>query len=138
MKRLLVICSLITIHYSLLAQQDSGFTNKAEAKNQMVDGKKEGKWVEYWEFGEEPYITKDTTAPMYSLIFYKANRAYGISRCYLKSGKLLNEIHYTDNKDNYTVKVFYESGKLRGEAVYENSKQVGAAKNYDENGNEIK
>ncbi|HTB30831.1 MAG TPA: hypothetical protein VK808_02330, partial [Bacteroidia bacterium] len=26
---------------------DSGFTNKAEAKNLMVNGLKEGKWVEY-------------------------------------------------------------------------------------------
>lgn len=28
---------------------DSGFTNKAEAKNLMVNGLKEGKWIEYYD-----------------------------------------------------------------------------------------
>ena len=32
---------------------DSGFTNKAEAKNEMKDSLKEGKWVEYYLRGND-------------------------------------------------------------------------------------
>jgi antitoxin component YwqK of YwqJK toxin-antitoxin module len=78
---------------------DSGFTNKAEAKNQMVKGKKEGKWVEYdsdshsIDFGGYNRRLKDTgrNSLYYRLIIYKTGVPYGIVRDYLKNGRLYLE-----------------------------------------------
>ena len=47
-------------------QQEQGFTNKAEAKNLMVNGLKEGKWMEY--FNDIGKVATDT-------IYFKADSA---------------------------------------------------------------
>ena len=49
---------------------DQGFTNKAEAKNQIINGLKEGKWIEYVD-GQDK-VTTDTNAPIYLLTFFFA------------------------------------------------------------------
>jgi hypothetical protein len=46
MKPFLILILSLSFTISAIGQQDSGFTNKAEAKNEMVNGMKEGKWVE--------------------------------------------------------------------------------------------
>ena len=138
---------------------DTGFTNKAEAKNEMVNGAKEGKWVEY----DTCYENGDTVGKPcgYKLTTYRADRPYGIireydisdilkseipmkggkengtERRYYDSGKLMMEALYANDKRNGAVKEYYEDGKLKSETIYTIGK-AGETKTYDENGNEIK
>jgi len=44
---------------------EQGFTNKAEAKNEKINGLKEGKWIEYLD--KQDSIISDTNAPYYRL-----------------------------------------------------------------------
>jgi hypothetical protein len=46
----------------------NGFTNKAEAQNEFVNGKKEGKWIEYVD--SVGHITGETNSHYYALIIY--------------------------------------------------------------------
>ena len=138
---------------------DSGFTNKAEAKNQTVNGLKEGKWIEY--FTVDHIQTKDTSSQTYSrLIIYKSGLQNGIAHEYYptgelysktpykngeinglvkwfyKSGKLEQETRFSNGKENGMDKVFYENGKVRSTTIYTNGVE-GKTKNYFENGSEI-
>jgi antitoxin component YwqK of YwqJK toxin-antitoxin module len=72
-----------------------GFTNKEEAKNLRVNGKKEGKWVEYFDLKKGVEIeTKNKNAPIYRLTVYKAGKPNGIVREYYRNGELCNETLY--------------------------------------------
>jgi antitoxin component YwqK of YwqJK toxin-antitoxin module len=123
---------LTTCSLSLLAQQDSGFTNKAEAKNQMTAGKKEGKWVEYRDSEHNP--TSDTNAPFYSLTIYKDDKAEGIKRYYNKKGTLICIYHFTNGKKNGIATDYYDNGKPRGVYPYLYGKMEGVVKTYYESG----
>ncbi len=149
-----ILFFLTTYSLSLFAQalpDSAGFTNKAEAKNLMVNGLKEGKWCEYLGY------------PHYRLTIYKEGAPYGIVRAYNKSDTLHYEIPYqngkrngiakyyyeygshslkyslpySDDKINGIAKVYYTNGKLKSETTYINGTK-GATKSYDENGKEIK
>jgi antitoxin component YwqK of YwqJK toxin-antitoxin module len=113
-------------------RNEQGFTNKAEAKNQMVNGLKEGKWVEHMDTNYD--IVPDTNAPNYALTIYKAGKAFGISRGYYKSGKLLSETPYVDGKINGLEKGYYENGSLMYESPMINGKTNGVYKEYYLNG----
>jgi antitoxin component YwqK of YwqJK toxin-antitoxin module len=114
------------------SSNDSGFTNKAEAKNLMVNGAKEGKWVEYIDTNYK--VVSDSNAPYYSLTMYKAGKEYGIRHGYYKSGKLLFETPYVDGKVNGVDKGYYENGTLMYEATNTNGKLNGLYKDYYKNG----
>ena len=111
---------------------DSGFTNKAEAKNLTVNGKKEGKWVEYRDSNLTK--TKDSTAPYYMLTVYKTDKPNGIIRGYYKSGKLMSSATYVNGKKNGVAKLYFESGKLRVEGAYIDGIENGVISTYYENG----
>lgn len=160
MKSLLLILS---IHFNLTAfaqtSPDSGFTNKAEAKNLMVNGLKEGRWIEFKHWHRFNLDSSKNNG--YRLAIYRDGKPIGVQREYLKSGQLLNETIYINGEENRieksyypngnlrielpisngkmngVQKAYYENGKLRCETIYVNDKE-GATKNYDENGNEIK
>ena len=160
--RTLILILSITIYLTAFGQDtlNTGFVNKAEAKNLIVNGKKEGKWVEFTdEYGE---IVTDTTWIYYSLIIYKNGKAIGIARQYYSNGKLYVESRYRNGELNGIMKSYYENGKLEFEANYINNEPNGTANEYwqsgklkckhyftmgaqnikatcfDENGNEIK
>jgi len=154
---------LFSFTVSAFGQQewaDSSFTNKKEAKNKTVNGKKAGKWIEY--FGEKngvPIRTNKKHATAYTLTIYGAGKGYGSKqyymdgklmtetihrgkdetffRFYYESGKVLSEIPFPNNSKTTTEKDYYESGKLKREVTFTNGVK-GATKNYDENGNEVK
>ena len=159
MKPLLIILSLF---FSLTAfgQSDSGYTNKAEAKNLIVNGKKEGKWIKYFsEYNEA--LTDSTSATFYSLVIYKGGELYGKGRNYYMNGQLNREVSYKNGKLDGLVKVYvksgiikgqmtfakgvlngpakeyYDDGKVKATVVYTNGVK-GVIRNYDENGKEIK
>jgi antitoxin component YwqK of YwqJK toxin-antitoxin module len=143
----------------LRAIAQEGFTNKAEAKNAIVNNMKEGKWIEYED--EMAGITADTNEAVdYILTVYINDKPAGIARQYdmnglLQSetpyangekngikkdyynGRLYSETPYTNDMENGTKKEYYKDGKLKSETTFTNG-HIGVTKNYDENGNEIK
>ncbi|HXB13327.1 MAG TPA: hypothetical protein VNZ45_15175 [Bacteroidia bacterium] len=132
-KRCFILLFLTTYSLSLAAQDTLGFTNKTEAKNQMVDGKKEGKWAEY--FDKKNGIVADTAAAdFYSLTIYKADKPFGMARRYTKLAKLVEEDPYSDAGLNGVKKEYFVSGKLRSETPYSKGKINGTKKIYFESG----
>ncbi len=141
-----ILAFILSLSLSILAfaQQDSlGFTNKAEAENKMVNGVKEGKWLEYeaiFPIYENTPKVKDTNLLYYSLTIYKAGRHIGMVRVYYKSGRLLEEIPYSYNGEyiNGVDKIYYENGKLKEEDPFKDGLLNGTVKMYDDKGTLIK
>jgi antitoxin component YwqK of YwqJK toxin-antitoxin module len=135
MRTLLLYIFLTTYSLSLLAQQDYGFTDKAEAKNLIVNGKKEGKWVEYYNIRkgwDNP--TKSKKAPIYCLIVYKDGRPCGVTRRYLRwRGKIYCTVSEIVDGNGWQ-KEYYESGKLMTECTFKNNMPIGIDKRYYESG----
>jgi outer membrane protein OmpA-like peptidoglycan-associated protein len=78
---------------------DSGFTNKTEAKNKLVNGMKEGRWVEYFHHDVEysGAATETDKATFYLLTFYKHGNPSGIQRKYDMGGMLMLETPYDES-----------------------------------------
>lgn len=125
---------------------EHGFTNKAEAKNEMVNGKKEGKWIEYFDVGgggtcadtTAKEIFSSTYPPLYRLVVYKDDDFCSTERVYDRSGRLRSEVPYTYHHLEGVEKDYYSDGKLKSETTYGHNSFPITVKNYDENGNEIK
>lgn len=98
------------------APDSVGFTRKAEAKNKLVDGVKEGKWVEYIE--NDSTVTTDTSAPFYRLTIYVSGSPYGIVRGYFKDGALRVETPYKDGVKSGWEIVYYKSGTIWKKTPY--------------------
>lgn len=119
---------------------DSGFTNKAEAKNITLNGKKEGKWCEYSR-NIDSITSIDSTEPFFVLSVYKAGKIIGIQRGYshyknyIKDIKLRWETHYLKGKRNGISKQYAKgNGKIETEILYFHNKRNGIEKNYYKNG----
>ena len=112
-----------------------GFMQKKDAKNEIKNGGKQGKWVEY--FDDHNYPTDDTTAPYYVLKYYIGGEPTGIERKYRKNGKLMVEWPWVYGTLNGVSKEYYENGKLKSETDYDHG-IMGVTKNYDEKGKELK
>jgi antitoxin component YwqK of YwqJK toxin-antitoxin module len=114
---------------------DSGFTNKAEAKNLMVNGLKEGKWCEYVYDNNLLPTTDSTVARYYYLTVYKAGKYCGIRRVYYKNGVLRDLFPYnTDGVINGIEKVYRENGTIWAENPWINGKHTGTYKQYFSDG----
>jgi antitoxin component YwqK of YwqJK toxin-antitoxin module len=111
---------------------DSGFTNKAESKNLLVNGLKEGKWMVYKD--SDSKTTNDTNAPSYCLTVYRLGKPIGIERTYYRSGKLLVETAYVNGEKNGIEKGYYASGEIFIETPYSDGKVNGLYKVFNENG----
>jgi antitoxin component YwqK of YwqJK toxin-antitoxin module len=111
-----------------IAQQQEGFTDKTEAKNQMVNGLKEGKWIEYDTLIKHVVGLKDTTG--YRLIVYKANKPFGIVKKFYVDGKLMDEIPYVNGRKNGMARSYWINGKLVAEIPYINDTINGVEKDY--------
>jgi antitoxin component YwqK of YwqJK toxin-antitoxin module len=127
MKTILITAMYVSFAYSAFGQSTTpdellgqGFIHKAEAKNQIINDVKEGKWVEYVKNDTE--VTTDTNAPFYRLTFYVSDKPYGIVRGYFKRGKLRVETPYMDGEKNGIEKVYYKSGKIWKEIPYQDGK----------------
>jgi antitoxin component YwqK of YwqJK toxin-antitoxin module len=134
MKAFLSLILFLSLTFVGFAQQDypdSGFTNKAEAKNLMVNGLKEGKWVEY---DTTTISVLSSKTDWYWLIVYKDSKAYGVAREYYYKGNLIREMPYRDGKENGVGKTYYMDGKLDWEIPVKDSLENGLAKEYAETG----
>lgn len=152
MKSFLILMLPLSFAIAAFGQAGSGFTNKAEATNQMENGLKEGKWVQYFKMEKGVEVeTKSKHAPFYRLTVYKAGKPEGIMRDYYKGGKLFIESTYkngdrverkmynddgdlmladsmTDGEDCGVIKVYFKSGKLKIECPFKSDKSDTSAK----------
>lgn len=132
MKPFLIILVSLCFSPAAFGQQDSGFTNKKEAKNLLVNGKKEGKWFEYKDSGFVK--TTDTNACYYLLSVYKADKKVGTARLYRKNGKLKSEGTFINGKEEGIEKQYYENGMLQKRISFKDGNQNGKEDEYDEKG----
>lgn len=124
-----MVCTIVPV----MGQQPNtnGFTNRAEARNDVEDSMKQGKWIEYLDENEE--VTDDTTI-YYRLTIYKNDVPQGVVREYYHSGKPRNETPYTDGNIDGIVESYYESGVLNLQAPYVYGKKEGIERIYYESG----
>ena len=103
MKPYLILILSLFFTITAFGQQaipDSGFTNKAEAKNLMVNGLKEGKWCEY--MNSQGIIIKDTqNAIYYCLVIYRSGILDGMVHEFnIANGRLEKEAPYSIGMEN--------------------------------------
>ena len=148
MRILLILIFSLFISFVASCQQpiDSGFTNKAEAENKMVNGLKEGKWVEYLGYRYDSnikgwlaslslhVIPKDSNPRYFRLVVYTMGKPLGIERGYYMSGKKWYEVQYSNGKKNGIKKEYYESGEFESQTPYINGLVVGTIKRYYKSG----
>src|ERR1700739_1305058 len=142
--RLITLLSFSSVSFYGFGQADTGFSNKADAKNQMVNGKKEGKWVEYLAQNNdngnwEP--STDANAPKYILITYKNGKAEGLAKQYNKmfGGTLEFTTPYVNGMKN-GVEKHYEGGDgntVTGLYTFVNDTETGTEKHYYPDGKNI-
>jgi antitoxin component YwqK of YwqJK toxin-antitoxin module len=129
---ILSLCFTLTAFGQKPEYPDSGFTNKAEAKNLYKDSLKEGKWIEYLNYLD--YFVEVSKSDFYILTIYKQGKPYGIRRSYYKSGKLKEVTPYNNGCKNGISKEYFESGKISKLTPYTDGKINGVVKSYYENG----
>lgn len=134
MKPFLIIILSLSFTLTATGQEypDSGFTNKAEAKNLLINGKKEGKWVEYFDAKWKSHISGD--AIYFRLIVYKHGKGFGIGRDYYFNGELQSEYRFKRGKINRIMTWNYEGANLQHNARWANEKINGVREDYYENG----
>lgn len=116
-----------------------GFFSKDEAKNEMVNGLKEGKWVEW---GSEDatnnfIVDASPTASKYSpyrMAIYRKGKLNGKVRICKNDGTLFRELIYVDGKKNGEAKWYYQHGQVRNMLHYVNDSVTGIEKVYYEDG----
>jgi len=134
----LIFTLVLLLCLTSYAQQvpDTGFANKAEAKNLMVNGEKDGKWIEY--LNNSMQDTKDTPAFYYRLIEYNAGKPHGIVHEYFgkgeAAGKIRNRIPYADGKKNGVATKYYYIGKCASVCTYKDGKIDGLETDYTNTG----
>lgn len=126
----IIFLLLVISSFTLPAMAQYGFTNKAEAKNVLKDGVKEGKWMEYSNGDSIINIKDSADAVSYILVVYQGGKPVGIVREYYISGPLLSETPFSGGKENGVKKAYYPGGKLMGEMPYKDGILNGVEKNY--------
>lgn len=97
-KTILSAAFLLIVNYLSFGQ--NGFTNKEEAKNETINGLKQGKWIEYYDKYRLP-ITKENFK-FYRLTIYKNDKPQEIQREYDSNGKLCTEMQFCFPPPFYT------------------------------------
>jgi hypothetical protein len=121
-----------TFHIGILCD-DTNFTDKAEAKNQLVNGLKEGRWIEYLN-SEKKTISDSTGATYYCLSIYANGKVCGVQRHYTVKGVLCQVTPYVDGKTNGILKVYWGNGKIFRIFPYQNGVMNGIVKEYYKSG----
>jgi antitoxin component YwqK of YwqJK toxin-antitoxin module len=127
-----IIALSVSACLSVPAIAQKGFTSKADAKNVMKKGMKDGNWIEYMD--NEGKATTDTAAPYYNLVVYKKGMKNGLQNQYAKGGKLLSSMPYKNDKLNGVAKYYNSDGKLTGETSFKDNNLNGVQKTYYESG----
>jgi len=134
--RHLILSTLLIFSSSLVYAQEGGFTNKREARNKVVNGLKEGKWIEY--LNGDGVTADSNKASFYRLTQYKADKPMGMVRIYyLLNGKIESEEPYVNGKENGVEKQYYETGEVQFVRTYTDDKENGVEVEYDQGGKVI-
>lgn len=126
---MLVIFSCLML--SVRAQ--NGYTNKAEAKNELKNGAKEGKWLEYTGGGTSILRSDSEGAVTYVLTVYKSGKPLGVVREYDMNDNLTRETPYQNGDINGVEKMYHDNG-AHLETPYKNGKKNGIEKLFDGDG----
>ncbi len=135
----IVIISIVFL-FQTSCTSESGFMDPTEATNEYLGGKKEGKWIEY--FNEDwEWVGENNDTAYYRLIIYNEGRpAMGeLVRDYYMSGQIQAESFLTETEPDVIfgdglAKWYYENGKVSSEKNYKDGKLNGPLKDYFENG----
>jgi len=134
MRGLFILISLSIIADAFGQQtlpNDSGFTDKAEARNETVNGVKQGKWIEFVTERDQPVASEKETA-FYTLIVYKDGLPFGIARKY-DEGWLFSTTPYIKGRKNGIMRLYYFTNKkIKSEIPYVNDTIYGIRKDYYE------
>ncbi len=132
-KPILILLLSFSFTLAALGQDLNGFANKSEAKNQVANGVKDGKWIEYYNMFKN--VTNDTAISIfYSLTIYKAGEPVGIRRFYYMNGQLEGIIPFKDGKEDGVAKEYYPDGKLEVKTPYKQGKIEGVRSWYYKSG----
>ncbi|WP_310992976.1 toxin-antitoxin system YwqK family antitoxin [Aequorivita marina] len=124
-------------------------SGKLKIEGQYIDNKKTGKWVSYYENGEERAIKNYLKGELngyqkmdYSQVLYmEGNSKDGVKvgtwKSYFKENKQLKYVKHFDDKGNATGewKTYYETGELYLIENYLNNRPHGKQVEYFKNGN---
>jgi antitoxin component YwqK of YwqJK toxin-antitoxin module len=148
----IILFTLLVLSFGCNTNTDKGFTDKSEAGNELKNGQKEGKWVEYADSADK--IVTRANAPFYYLTIYKSGKPFGIVREYDKTGIIQSETPYVNGladgfetligDNNSTVgaipfvkgkkegiaSFYFADGKVMTEVPYKNDEKNGIVKNY--------
>ena len=83
-------------------------------------------------YGTVKYFRENGT-PLYSGQFY-AGKMEGMYKEYYESGKILKEVHVSNDKENGPEKIYYENGKISSIKNYKDGKANGEYIEYYTNG----
>jgi hypothetical protein len=135
MKLFIPLILSLSLAVTAFGQVDSGFTVKAEAKDLMVDGAKEGNWIQYFKVDDKLEVeTNSSDAPIFRLTVYKSGKPVGMVREYYKNGKLKKEIPYRNGDVNGVEKEYAENGELVVIDTLINGQGSGVIRTYYGNG----
>ncbi|HTB06586.1 MAG TPA: hypothetical protein VK806_06485 [Bacteroidia bacterium] len=128
MKPFLILILLFSSNIQVFGQNNPdslGFTNKKEAKNVIVNGKKEGKWCVGASF-----CVMATGGCNYTLGIYRADVPCGTFREYNSYGRLVRITRFVNGKKNGVEEV-YDDGRLAVKRIYIND-TLKLVRRYDE------
>jgi antitoxin component YwqK of YwqJK toxin-antitoxin module len=109
--------------FSTLTSDLTAFTATIIAKVFVVDGKKEGEYIKYYENGEINEIRQ-----------YVNNKLNGAFTAYFIDKQLLESCYYVDDKRHGEYKRYYDNGQLLAIYDYVNNKLHGEYTSYFING----
>ena len=92
-------------------------------KVQYVNGKKEGKYIHFFENGAVNFVVN-----------MKSDRMHGKRHCYYEDGALMHIHHYRNDKEHGLTKTFYPEGQVIEKVHYKNGLKHGKFKKYHKNG----
>ena len=138
-KAKLLLILLVTLSFSINAiGQGGGFINKDEATNQLKNGLRDGKWIQYLKIQKGREVeTKSSNATLYRLTVYKTGKPNGMMRQYFMNGKLQSEIPFENGIQNGMSKTYYENGKIFVETPFSEGEIRGVRRIFSELGDTI-
>ena len=101
----------------------SGKVTEGRDRFYYLDGKPEGKWLEFYKSGN-----------LKSIINWKNGKLTGKYIVYDKNGKKSTEAIYKDGKENGKYFLYYSNGNIRTKGEYENGKPIGVWEYFDKDG----
>ena len=122
-------------------------SGKITARGYLLNGKKQGAWVEYLDNNliravtsydqdkkEGLYLEFSNSNQVKRSCFYHQDQRHGEYREF-QGVAVKEERTYDNGKPIGVVKIYYDNGKLMEESLYENGLRNGVSKWYDQNGN---